>query len=228
MLWWHLRKLQSADPRKRLEAIEALGHSRDADALGPLLEILQSPREGGFHSVVERRKAAEALGKLRDPVAVVSLMGALKDPTLCEEATAALAQLGQESIRVLATTLINVETHPNFSYLIATILNRLTWSPNTDVEKAWSYSCLGKYDEAAALGWAAVQPLFTALSHRASDTPKIAEAILKADHAGTRRSELADALFGAAQDAGFTDLSGFGQTPQSCIALMTRAELNSW
>jgi HEAT repeat protein len=70
---WHLRKLHSGNPSEKIDAIEALGKSRNPRAAIPLIETLRSFTE-------YKRSAATALGELGDSRAIEPLVEALKDP----------------------------------------------------------------------------------------------------------------------------------------------------
>ncbi len=196
MLWWNLRRLRSVNATPRRKAIAALGRSKSPKALGPLLKIVQEPVSdyATYNAwVVDRRKAVEALGELGDHGAVAILGKALRDAELAEVAVTALSRFGQHSITVLTASLIDGDVDFPLKRAIADQLTRIGWEPRSAVEKAWFFVVCGGYEQAAAIGQPAVDPLFAALpvSHH---TPQVAKAILQADNQPSTKKRLADIL----------------------------------
>jgi HEAT repeat protein len=74
MLWWDLRKLAAADPKKRRQAVERLGKSRNPKAVEPLIALLRDPDRP------LREEAIAALGEIGDARAVEPLNALLHDP----------------------------------------------------------------------------------------------------------------------------------------------------
>jgi HEAT repeat protein len=72
-----LEELSSSDYLKRIAAADALGQLKVRQALRPLMARLQQDPDAGV-----RASAAEALGKLGDPVAVNALIEALQLPAV--------------------------------------------------------------------------------------------------------------------------------------------------
>ena len=68
-----IEALKSNDPFVRVEAVQALGESRDLGAIEPLVPALKD------NNLYVRAYSAEALGKLRDSRAVQPLINALND-----------------------------------------------------------------------------------------------------------------------------------------------------
>ncbi|MBK9308402.1 MAG: HEAT repeat domain-containing protein [Nitrospira sp.] len=73
----------------RLHAVEALGKSRSAQAVEPLLSVLFND-----HDSAVREDAVRALGAIRDPRAVEYLLTAMREPGLRTLAVEALGRIG--------------------------------------------------------------------------------------------------------------------------------------
>ena len=122
------------DYKVRWRAAEALGEIGDARAVEPLIAVSLQDENAGV-----RWGAAEALGKIGDARAIKSLMGALKDKDVREEAIRALRRIGD--VRAVKPLLNETEW---IYYLIAT----------------------EKWDEVVKIGKPAVELLIDALKDR--------------------------------------------------------------
>ena len=140
-----------------LEAVQALGRERDPRAVEPLVSVLQDENENMF----KRCAAAEALGKIRDPGALEPLIAALQDKNaqVRKKAAEGLGGMGEMGIPPLLTALKDKDKYVCFE--AAFKLRHLGVEDPRVL--AWC-SVMGRHwEEAAAQGEAAIEPLIAVL-----------------------------------------------------------------
>lgn len=121
--------LRHTDERVQHVAVLAASLYRDADAIGPLVELL------GHHSPAIRRAAAEALGRIGNTTAVPPLLAAaatVEDRILQHSITFALielndpaatqAGLASDSLRSVATALMALDQMPSGNVVPAQVI----------------------------------------------------------------------------------------------------------
>lgn len=109
-----LAALKHVDWLVRLHAVEALGKTRSAAAVEPLLSVLFND-----HDTAIREDAVRALGQIGDERALEFLIVVLKEPGLRPLAVEALGQLGdQRAVSVLIDVLEGVD-RPEASRIVA-------------------------------------------------------------------------------------------------------------
>lgn len=103
MLWWTLRQLKSKDNRKRIQAVERLGKSKDARAAVEALASALNDEDLGV-----RKAAAKALGEVNDERAAQALIAALGEYRFLEaeaEVVDALSKIGGPAVGPLVIAL---------------------------------------------------------------------------------------------------------------------------
>lgn len=178
------------DARVRGAAAETLGDMGDARAVEPLLSVLQD-KDGNV-----RRSAATALGKLGDTRAVDALVATLRvyPPEARKAAAEALGKLGDaRAVEPLVVALKDKDRRVQLA--AAEALTRLG-VPDHPSTRAWCAALMRKWDEAAAMGNVAVEPLVDALKLGWYDDRRLAaEALGKIGDA-----RAAEPLMGALKD----------------------------
>jgi HEAT repeat protein len=184
-----------------IEALGAIGGAEAAEALAAALADDRSSvrqaaasalaRAAGARSVpalqsalghkdpMTRRCAAESLGSTRAPEAVDALGAALADRerAVREAAVRALAAVGtREAAAALLAALRSGDRE--LKALAADALRSFEWAPGDASERAAHAVVHGRYDEAAAEGAAAAEPLTAALAEREASARRGAVAAL--------------------------------------------------
>jgi hypothetical protein len=124
---------------------------------------------------------------------VPTLVEALGDPSLSQTAGFALRRFGQHAASSLTPLLINEKTEFKLRHDVADVLQHIGWSAGSLQEKTWFNVANGKYEAAASLGKAAIEPLFTALMGGYPDSGLILRSILKVDSSSATRKRISDA-----------------------------------
>ncbi|MBC7782847.1 MAG: HEAT repeat domain-containing protein [Burkholderiales bacterium] len=137
-----ITELRSETAETAIEAIEALGATRDERAVAPLLEVLRN--EDGYFHVVTRAAAAMALGKLGRASAADGLLVAIHD-SQAEVSTESILALGELRAAGAVPQLIEIVQNYNNYYL--------------DVTRHAAIRAL------ARLGDASARPALTNISH---------------------------------------------------------------
>jgi HEAT repeat protein len=158
MLWLTLQQLRSKNPKSRLHAAEKIAALEDPAIIEPLIAILHDSDSS------VRITAARALGKYREPWVTDALTNAIQDTDKqVREAIAEALKLHRD-VRTIPTfvTLLS-DDHPAVRWFAATALESMSWSPGDDTLRALRCVALGKLEQAAAFGAAAIDPLVSVL-----------------------------------------------------------------
>ena len=134
--------------------VEKLAASEDEDALEPLLSVLAD------EDLEVRRSAAKGLGRLRSPDAVDSLVAALRDPQpeMRQTAAQALKAIGDKKATSALASMLK-DDNASVRYHVVAALEALNWIPQNDGERALRSVAMGKLDQAANYGGAAVEAI---------------------------------------------------------------------
>lgn len=154
-LWWKARPLHSQDAGARVKAVGRLAKTGASQAVAPLLEALEDRDEE------VRLRAAEALGQSQATRAIAPLVELLlheTDSEVCEAVTGALQSLDSErAARLLFAALAGGDAAVRHS--AATALRDICWNRLSDGERALVSITKQAWEEAAAFGAAAIEPL---------------------------------------------------------------------
>ena len=110
------------------------------------------------------RKAVEALGKIGDAQAVEPLINALQDSDyeVRRKAAEALGKIGDtRAVEPLINTL--QDSNESVRQEAVEALGKLGWQPGTDEQTAWYWIAKQDWEQCAALGTPAVEPLLAVL-----------------------------------------------------------------
>jgi HEAT repeat protein len=170
----------------RQKAAEALGKIKDERAVDPLIVLLKSTDWQLKKIVTEaltrigapaveplivafndkngqiREEAAKILSQIGDERAVVPLIAALNDKnrSVQKKVKEALVKIGQPAVKPLVGAL---KDGGNTRKEAISILNKLSWKPANDADKAIWFVATKKWDMCVELGEPAVDPLIGAL-----------------------------------------------------------------
>ncbi len=174
--WLLIRKLESRSHAVQWRAAMRLAQSGDVRAIQPLVSAL------GAGDSYWSRKAAEALGLIRDSTVVTPLIEALghKEPGIRRAAQEALVRLGNLSTEVLSVIFVkSARTTPldTLAYGLAEspakryapALEAMGWKPKDPHERALLALALGKVSNAAEEGAVGFESLSTLLNHSSAD-----------------------------------------------------------
>jgi HEAT repeat protein len=157
----------------RQAAASALARAAGPAAVPALTRVL------GHKDPATRRTAAEALATLRDAAAVDAVRGALADGDrqVRDAAVRALASMATpEAVSALVEGLHAGDREMKAA--IAAGLASFEWAPRDAAQRVVHATVHGRFDEAAAEGPPAVQPLVAALAHRDAERRRGAVAAL--------------------------------------------------
>ena len=149
-----IRQLDDPDGDVRDRAAEALGDMGPA-ALPALVAALN------VRSTQKRLGAIAAIGRIRDPAAVVPLSAFICHETEIETRAAAVLALGEtgdRSVIPLCETLLQ-DPDRYLRYSAAVTLGKLLWGPGDPEEWAYYFIALQDWDGLAAIGSAANGPM---------------------------------------------------------------------
>ena len=155
MLWWTLQQLKSKNPEVRIQAIEKLREAEDERTVEVL--ILSATQDS--ESMV-RLAAIRQIKEMRCILAQDALLSCLKD-TECEvqeAAAAALIYFGDRGKISVLTPLLKAK-QSSVRWLAAKVLESMSWSPNSDQERALLYVSRGELDRLVDMGEVAVEAL---------------------------------------------------------------------
>ncbi len=199
--WWLTRKLASTNHAVRLSAAIGLAQSGDARAIQPLAGTLAT---GDAYS---SRKAAEALGLIKEVSVVKPLMEALshREPSTRRAAQEALVRLGNLSMGTLSEAFLSsARSVPvdklaygpadNPAKCYAPTLEAMSWKPTDPHQRILLALALGKVPSAAEEGAAAFESLSALLNHTSVDIRERAALSLS-----SRRATLPSALSAAVE-----------------------------
>lgn len=196
MNYWILLKLKFGNESTRRDAAEELGRSADPRAVIPLITSLRDnydvnrmakwalikigkPAANALIDVLKSELkdknreyvqgcVAEILGQIGDTSAVDTLITTLHttdSSTVREEVVKALGKIGdKKAIEPLILQLKTKELDVCFEAALA--LESLKWEPVQNVDKAWFYVVLKRFEEAKKMGALAVEPLLLTLRSR--------------------------------------------------------------
>jgi HEAT repeat protein len=138
--------------------IELIGNSGDERAVEPLMPFIGSDEPG------IRRAAIRALGRLKSPKAVARILEVLKDDesTAREEAVIALGEIGDPRA---VDPLIKALQDPSekIATSAATALEKMSWKPADDHQKAWYFFAKKDWQASVELGQPSIEPLVSSL-----------------------------------------------------------------
>ncbi|MEI7733180.1 MAG: HEAT repeat domain-containing protein [Verrucomicrobiota bacterium] len=161
MLWLTLQQLKSKSEKTRLHAVEkltALADKGETDVLDHLILALQDP-------VAEiRTLVARSFGSINEERLVEPLINALRDhDSVVREAAAESLKKRREPSAIPAFVNLLKDESPRVRWFAASALETMGWTPRDDVQRAWRTVALGKLEQAAELGAAAIDPLVSVL-----------------------------------------------------------------
>ncbi len=157
---WTLWQLKSKDWWTRGRAVEQLGNSPSKQALKALIQVLNDEESS------VRRSAAQALGKIGSSEAVEPLVASLHDQesSVRWAVAEALGKIGDsEAVKPLITALKDEDK--DVRKAAAEALASLHWQPINDTQRALEAVAFQRWNEAAPLGDAAVEPLLVVFKH---------------------------------------------------------------
>ncbi|MFQ5520302.1 MAG: HEAT repeat domain-containing protein, partial [Candidatus Methylomirabilia bacterium] len=138
--------------------VRVLGQMGDAQAVEPLIGMLED-RDWRV-----RKGVVEALGQMGDARTVGPLIAALGDEgsTVQKSAVRVLGQMGERrAVEPLIALLKSEDRHVREE--VAEALDRLGWQPDQDETGAFYWMAKGQWNQCAAIGAPAVEPLIAGL-----------------------------------------------------------------
>ena len=153
-----IRALEDSNSDVRQKAAEALGKIGDARAVEPLIKALEN------NNIDVRARVARALGEIGDTRAVKPLIRVLEDNVFCVriEVIVALGTIGDtRAIKPLIKALRN--RHESVRWPAAEALDKLHWSPASELETAYYLIAKKVWNKGVLLGVPAVELLIKAL-----------------------------------------------------------------